>query len=65
VNPLGVNTHTLNKNTDTLIDASKEDGLEVNIQKTKCTLLSGHQNAGKIYELKTANRSFVNIWEQW
>jgi hypothetical protein len=30
----------------TLIDASKEVGLEVNTEKTKYMLLSRHQNAG-------------------
>jgi hypothetical protein len=64
VNLLGVNTDTLNKNKDSLIYASKEDGLEVHIDETKCTLLSSQQNARKIYKLKAANRSFVNIWEQ-
>jgi hypothetical protein len=32
----------------TLIDASKEIGLEVNAEKTKYMLLSRHKNAGKI-----------------
>jgi hypothetical protein len=34
----------------TLIDASKEDGLEVNTEKTKYMLLSRHQNAGQSYD---------------
>jgi hypothetical protein len=35
VNPLGDNIHTVNKITGTLIDASKEVGLEINVEKTK------------------------------
>jgi hypothetical protein len=35
VNLLGDNIDTMNKNTETLIDASKEVGLEVNVEKTK------------------------------
>jgi hypothetical protein len=35
VNLLGDNIDTINNNTETLIDASKEVGLEVNIEKTK------------------------------
>jgi hypothetical protein len=35
------------RNTQTLIDASKETGLEVNTEKTKYILLSHHQNAGQ------------------
>jgi hypothetical protein len=30
---------TINKNTETLIDASKEFGLEVNVEKTKYVLV--------------------------
>jgi hypothetical protein len=39
VNLLGDNTDTIKKNTETLIDASKEVGLEVNTEKTKYMLL--------------------------
>jgi hypothetical protein len=55
-------THnTVKKNTETLIDAGKEVGLEVNAQKTKYMLLSRHQNVGKNCDIKTANRSFENV----
>jgi hypothetical protein len=47
VNLLGDNVHTTKKNRENLIDATKEDGLEVNAEKTKYMLLSRHQNAGK------------------
>jgi hypothetical protein len=39
VNLLGDNIDTVKKHTETLIDASKEVGLEINIQKTKYILL--------------------------
>jgi hypothetical protein len=39
---------TAKENTETLIDASKGVGLEVNTEKTKYMLLFRHQNAGKI-----------------
>jgi hypothetical protein len=53
VNLLGDNTDTIKKNTEALIDASR-DGLELNTKKTKCMLLPHHQNAGhtKIDPLK-------------
>jgi hypothetical protein len=35
VNLLGDNIYVIKKNNQTLIDASKEDGLEVNAEKTK------------------------------
>jgi hypothetical protein len=35
-----------------LIDAGKKDGLEVKAERTKCMLLSRHQNAGKNHDIK-------------
>jgi hypothetical protein len=61
VNFLGDNTDTMNKNTETLIDASKEVGLEVNIEKTKYMLVSRDQNAGQNRDRKIGNRSFENV----
>jgi hypothetical protein len=58
MNTLGDNIDTINKNTETVIDASKEIGLEVNIEKTKYMLLSRHQNAGQNWDIKIANKSF-------
>jgi hypothetical protein len=61
VNLLGDNIVTINKNPETLIDATKEVGLEVNAEKTKYMLLSRHQNVGKNHDIKIANRSFENV----
>jgi hypothetical protein len=48
VNLLGDNIDTVKKNTEYLIVASKEIGLEINVEKTKYMLLSRHQNLGQI-----------------
>jgi hypothetical protein len=61
VNLLGNNIDTINKYTETLTDASKEIGLEVNAEKTKYMLLSHHQNAGQNHNIKIANRCFENV----
>jgi hypothetical protein len=45
VNILGDNIVTIKKDTQTLIDANKKIGLEVNTEKTKYMSLSPHQNA--------------------
>jgi hypothetical protein len=46
VNLLGDNIDTIKKNMETLIDVSREVGLEINVDKTKYMLLSRHQNVG-------------------
>jgi hypothetical protein len=61
VNLLEDNIDTIEKNTETLIDASKEVGLEINVEKTKYMLLSCHQNAGQNWDMKITNRSFENV----
>jgi hypothetical protein len=68
VNLLGDNIATINKNKETLIDASKEVGLEMNIEKTKYMLLSRHKNVGQNRDIKIAKRDRLkmchssNIW---
>jgi hypothetical protein len=51
----------MKKNTETLIDASKEAVLEVNVEKTKFMLLSRHQNIGQNWDIKIGDRSFRNV----
>jgi hypothetical protein len=55
------NIDTLKKNTETLNDASKKVGLEVNAEKTKYMLLPRRQNAGQNHDTKIDNRSFENV----
>jgi hypothetical protein len=61
VNLLGDNLDTIRKDTQTLIYASKEVGLEVNTKKTKYMLLSCHQRTGQNHDIKVANRCFENV----
>jgi hypothetical protein len=56
VNLLGDNIDTINKNTETLSEASKEVDLEVNIEKTKYTLVSHDQNASQNRDTKIAKK---------
>jgi len=46
VNVLGGSVHTIKENSEALVVASKEIGLEVNANKTKYMVMSRDQNAG-------------------
>jgi hypothetical protein len=61
VNLLGDEKNTTKKNTEALIDASKEVDAEVNKEKTKYMLMSRHHNARQNYNVRIANRSFENV----
>jgi hypothetical protein len=61
VNLLGDDIDTIKNNTQTLIDAGKEIGLEVNTEKSKYMALSRHQNAGQNHGMKKGNRCFENM----
>ena len=57
-NILGASVHTLKRNTEAAVFASKETGLEVNANITKYTVRSRDQNAGRSHNIKTRNISF-------
>jgi hypothetical protein len=57
------------KNQEAPLDAQNEVGLEVNAEKNKYFLISYHQTAGQIHNMKVAKKSLKNvsssnIWEQ-
>jgi hypothetical protein len=65
VNLLGDNIETIHRNTENLIYASKEIGLEANVEKTICwymyMLEPCDQNADQNRNIKRENRSFENV----
>jgi hypothetical protein len=60
-NLLRDNIDTIKENTETLIDASKEVGLEITVEKTKYMLLSRKHNADQNQDIKIANILFENV----
>jgi hypothetical protein len=58
---LGGSIHATKKNTEALVVASKEIGLEVNYEKTKYMVMSCNQNSGKNHNIKLDNKSFERV----
>jgi len=63
VNILDKRVHTVKKNTESLVVACIEIGLEVCAGKTKCMSMSRYQNAGRSHGIKTDNSSFERVEE--
>jgi hypothetical protein len=61
VNIVGENIDTIQRNTRTLLDASKEVSLEVNPEKTKYMLVSRCQKAGQRQSIQIGNMSFESV----
>jgi hypothetical protein len=53
--------HTPKKNTETLIYASMEVGLEINVEKTKYMLLYRHQNVGQNWDIKIVKTDHLKM----
>ena len=60
---LGESMHSIKKNTEALVSASKENGLEVNADKTKYLVISRDQNARRCHNIKIDNSSFERVEE--
>ena len=63
VNILGGSARTVKENAEVLVVATKENGLEVNADKTKYMIMSRDQNAGRSYSMKTDNSSIERVEE--
>ena len=63
VNILGGSIHTIKENTEALVVATMEIGLEVNADKTKCMVMSREQTAGLSHTMKVDNSSIGRVEE--
>ena len=62
-NTLEGNVHTIKKNAEALVVASKETGLEVKADKSKYKAMSRDQKAGRSHSIKNDNNSFEKVEE--
>jgi archaellum component FlaC len=51
----------LKENTQTLLEASRVPGLEINAEKTKYMIMSRHQNSGQNQNIRITNEFFENV----
>ena len=61
INTLGGSVHTVKKNTEASVVATKQNGLEVNAEETKYMMMCGDQNACQIHNTKTDTSSYEMV----
>ena len=61
INILDGSVHIIKKNAEAFVMSSKENGLEVNVDKTKYMVMCRDQNAGRSCNTKIDNNSFQKV----
>jgi hypothetical protein len=60
-NLLGDSVNTIKENSETLVEAGKDIGLEINGEKTKYMIMSHHPNSGQNQNIRIANELFEEV----
>jgi hypothetical protein len=61
VNLLADSVNTINENSEILLEASRDIGLEINAQKTKYIIMSVYPTSGQNQNTRIVNQSFENV----
>jgi hypothetical protein len=61
VNLLGDSVNLKNENSETLLEASRDIGLEINAEKSKYMIMSRYPNSGQNQNIRIANESVENV----
>jgi sorting nexin-29 len=61
VNLLGDSVNTIRENSGTLLEASRDDCLEISAEKTKYMIMSRHPNSGQNHSIRIANELFKKV----
>jgi hypothetical protein len=61
VNLLGDSVNTIQENSETLLEAGWNIGLEINAEETKNMIMSRHPNSGQNQNIRVANESFEEV----
>jgi hypothetical protein len=52
---------TIKENTESLLEAGRDVGLEINTEKAKFMIMSRRPNSGQNQNIRTANESFEKV----
>jgi hypothetical protein len=58
---LGDSINIIKENKETLIEASRDTGLEINAEKTKYMIMPCHPNSGQNQNIRIDDESFENV----
>jgi flagellar hook protein FlgE len=61
INLVGNSVNTIKENSETLLEASGDIGLEINAEKTKYMIMSCHLNSGQNQNIRIANELFEKV----